>query len=106
MKRRAANRFLWVLILFAARPLTGLANQGMPFRHFYIDGSLVGSVSDSIPVNKKSPGQSDSQVPASAVKEVPKARKQIKPMAVPATTTIKPVQIIKPKIIKPVVRIR
>lgn len=106
MKGRAAYRFLWVLILFTAGPLKGLANHGKPFHQFCIDGSFARSLSDSIPANKKDSKQNENQDPASTVKEVPKARKQIKPMAVPATTTIKPVQIIKPKIIKPVVRIR
>jgi hypothetical protein len=105
MKGRAAYRFLWVLLLFSAGPITALANHGTPFHHFNFNGSFARSLSDSIPANKKDSKQNENQDPASAVKEVPKARKQIKPMAVPATTTIKPVQIIKPKIIKPVVRI-
>jgi hypothetical protein len=58
-------------------------------------------VMDSIPSVKNIP-QARADSASSAVKTVPKARKQVAPAAI----AIKPVKIIRPKIIKPVIKIK
>jgi hypothetical protein len=47
--------------------------------------------------------KTNSSSTVTAIKEVPKAKKQIAPIAVPIQ--VKPIKIIKPKIIKPVIKI-
>jgi hypothetical protein len=96
------------LILVVVRPLPGFAREVIP--------------SDTIPVNKKPvPEQPDAkkiteqpdvkkvtEQPLDAksldiIKEVPKSRRKLKPIAVPAPIPVKPIKIIKPKIIRRVI---
>ena len=66
----------------------------------------VGSMCDSVPQNKPvQENTADVKQPA-VIKEVPKSKKQAVPISVPTTVkTIKPIKVIKPKIIKPVIKI-
>ena len=60
------------------------------------DIKTVTSICDSLPENKQ---------PA-VIKEVPKSKKQAAPISVsPNVKTIKPIKVIKPKIIKPTIKI-
>lgn len=65
---------------------------------------IIRSLSDSVPINNKSTEEITNKDQV-VIKEVPKSHKQIKPIAMPAVTSIKPLQLIKPKIITPVIRI-
>lgn len=63
-----------------------------------------GMVTDTVPGNKQVPDNPDAQKKEELIKEVPKAKKQEKPIAV-LPVTIKPV-VVKPKvIIKPIIKI-
>ena len=64
----------------------------------------VALLQDSVPT-KAAPESGAKETTADAIKSVPKARKQEVPIPVTTTTLIKPIQIIRPKIIKPVIRI-
>ncbi len=74
---------------------------------------------DSIPAASK-PGEKNPQIPESKtvplqevktaplpdiIKEVPKSRRKIKPIAVPAPMPVKPVRIIRPGAIRRVIRV-
>jgi hypothetical protein len=64
-------------------------------------------LNDSVPQIKSVSGvKTDSSAAESAIKEVPKSRKQGVPVAVSATVAAKPVKIIRPKIIKPVIKVK
>ena len=56
---------------------------------------------DTVPAIRKIPDASTDST-ASIIKEVPKARKQIAPIAI----KVQPINIVKPKIIKPVIKIK
>ena len=63
-------------------------------------------LNDTVPDVKKIPEtKTDSSSNGTAIKEVPKSKKQLAPVAVPVTVNVKPIKIIKPKIIKPVIKI-
>jgi hypothetical protein len=68
-------------------------------------GSLLAM--DSVPLIKKAAEMkkySGSQ--DEGIKEVPKSKKLAAPVAISAKTIVQPVKIIKPKIIKPVIKIK
>lgn len=97
------QRLIFIGMLFMIGPLTSLANDGnnSGFRH--LPGIYkMKAVSDTIPGTKKP----EENAPADTktedkikIKEVPKSRRQVKPLAVP-TVPVKPIKIIKPKIIR------
>ena len=90
--------------------MAGMGNDGKPYTRFHINQDMVRSFYDSLPDNKtdnkKVEGENADKKQVDLIKEVPKSRKQVRPIAVPVSVNIKPVQIIKPKIIKPVIKIK
>jgi hypothetical protein len=70
------------------------------------DIKIVGSICDSLPPDKTVPENTAENKQTTAIKEVPKSKKQAAPISVsPAVKTIKPIKVIKPKIIKPIIKI-
>ena len=64
-------------------------------------------LNDTVPDVKKTPDiKTDSSVKGTAIKEVPKSKKQAVPVAVPINVNIKPLKVVKPKIIKPVIKLK
>jgi hypothetical protein len=63
------------------------------------------AVSDTLPVDKAVAKEHAEKNQEEPIKEVPKSRKQTAPIAVPAIVTAKPIKIVKPKIIKPIIKI-
>ncbi len=83
-----------------ATPLRGLANNGKPaYRMKFRYVMSTSLLADSLPVT----AAKKVSVPDSTIREVPKSRKQQIP--IPVATQIKPIKIIKPKIIKPVIKL-
>ena len=77
---------------------------------FVLAGSItakaerINPVTDTLPPNNKKPEESNEKKAAEIIKEVPKSRKQEKPLAV-TPVIIKPVTV-KPKIVvKPVIKV-
>ena len=63
-------------------------------------------LNDTVPVVKQTAGiKTDSSAKETAIKEVPKSKKQAVPVAVPINVNIKPLKVVKPKIIKPVIKL-
>ncbi len=58
---------------------------------------------DTIPAKVTSPETPTNKSTESIIKEVPRSRKQ--PVPIPVNVKVKPIKIIKPKIIKPVIKI-
>lgn len=59
---------------------------------------LATCLSDTIPAVKSETGEDES--PKKKIKKVPKSRKQVKPITVDPNLPVKPIKIIKPKIIR------
>ncbi|MEO6722646.1 MAG: hypothetical protein ABIN67_19910 [Ferruginibacter sp.] len=82
-------------------PLLTLADNGKPV-HPCIRTAMMQT--DSIPPPKVQPVEPVEKPVTEVIKEVPKARKQAIP--VPVTLKVKPViKVIKPQIVKPVIKI-
>ena len=84
------------------------ADEGHPkhLLRIQVDKEILGLYNDTVPDIKKMPdAKTDSVVHASAIKEVPKAKKQAAPVSVSSALNIKPIKVIKPRIIKPVIKI-
>ena len=83
------------------------ADDGRPknFPHVVSYTELIPLLNDTIPAANKIPETkttADNSSTVTTIKEVPKAKKQLAPIAVPVQ--VKPIKIIKPKIIKPVIK--
>ena len=108
MTRNCIFSFLTALLFFMAATSFCYANDGRPksFAHIVSYKGLIPLLNDTIPATKKIPEtKTDNSSTVTAIKEVPKAKKQIAPIAVPVQVKVKPIKIIKPKIIKTVIKI-
>jgi hypothetical protein len=86
-------------ILVLMKPLAGFAGDHMP-------ADTVPAVKKPVteqPDVKKPPDELPDVKKLDVIKEVPKSRRKMKPIAVPAPVPIKPIRIIKPKIIRKVI---
>ncbi len=102
-----ARRFI-LSCLLAALLSKGYAKDGNPASRVQIDRFVqpASITIDTVPELKKIPEtKTDSVSKSSAIKEVPKSKKQTAPVAVPVKVNVKPIKIVKPKIIKPVIKI-
>lgn len=83
-------------LLLMARPAQSMA------------GSIgTEAVTDTVPDTRKPPqkkekGKETAKKKPDIIKEVPKTRRQMKPIPVPAPIPVKPIKVIKPKVIKKV----
>jgi hypothetical protein len=87
---------------------TSLASNGKPMLVSILKEDIlnVTSICDSVPEVKKVPENTAENKQTVVIKEVPKSKKQVAPISVsPAVKTIKPIKVIKPKIIKPTIKI-
>jgi hypothetical protein len=106
MNAKTLYRLTITLTVCSFRPALGIAHPGS---HNTQTACCVvqatDPVSDSIPSGKKPPGEQTVTDQGVAVKEVPKSRKQAKPLTMQEATSPKTVPMVKPKIIKPVIRV-
>jgi hypothetical protein len=100
------------ILIIISTPQWIMAKAVYPAKQITSETAIISLLSDTIPPSKKiTDASGDKPVPndksvtkvAKAIKVVPKARRQTIP--VPVNIKIKPVKIIKPKIIKPVIRV-
>jgi hypothetical protein len=106
MARNYFFNFLTTTLVFLGAASFCLGADGHPKKHVDIVSckQMLLLLNDTVPEVKKMPEvKVDSSSKSSAIKEVPKSKKQIAPIAVPVKVDIKPIKIIKPKIIKPVI---
>jgi hypothetical protein len=110
MARNYLFGFLMTAFFILTRSSSGYASDGGPKGLPHISGyrQLSLMLNDTIPDVKKIPGiaTTDSVSKGSAIKVVPKSKRQAPPVAVPIPVKIKPIRVIKPKIIKPVIKIK
>lgn len=99
-------RLLCILAVFMGRPARGNASEGKPFSPARLEMSRFAACDTTPPAQKPPPDKKEEPDPAPPtaekkpiVKSVPKARKQVKPVAIP-TLPVKPVKVIKPVIKK------
>ncbi len=80
------------------------ACDGKPLLYFNISHAVgLHLQADTIPPKINTPGNSENKPVEEIIKVVPKARRQVVP--IPVSLPVKPPVMIKPKIIKPVIRI-
>lgn len=97
------RRLTVVLLLTFFYPLLSHANDGSRKGFHNLPGIYkIHHLADTLPPPKKpeetTPAPTEEK-PVSKIKEVPKSRRQVKPVAVPVVP-VPPVKIIKPKIIR------
>jgi len=98
--------FLAMLLLFAFNPLLSRANTGKPHAHpGFVYSPVFRSGLDTLPLVKKIMEEKSDTSKAEVIKEVPKSRKQERPIPINGVPAIVPIKIIPPKIIKPVIRV-
>ena len=97
--------FIGVFILLNA-PVLVNGENGKPILH--IRNCLAGmpdNQADTIPASVKSSDNAVAAKPAEEIiKTVPKVRKQAVP--IPVVVPVNPIKIVKPKIVKPVIKVR
>lgn len=92
------------LVLLMIFPLFTKANDGRPVSKFIINYSiLLPNQLDTLPSKVKGLDNATDKPVEEIIKTIPKARKQSIP--IPVNLRIKPVIIIKPKIIKPIIKL-
>ena len=109
MKGAIIGKCLIGILVLISSPQWIMARAVHPAKQITSETAVISLQTDTVPAPKKItevPG--DKPVPndkpvANVIKVVPKARRQTVP--VPVDIKIKPVKIIKPKIIKPVIRV-
>ena len=80
------------------------ASDGKPVIHFTISTFISQRPQiDTVPSKVKSLDDADNKPVEEIIKAVPKARKQVVP--IPVSLQIRPLIIIKPKIIKPIIKV-
>ena len=105
MRLQHLCRFTLLGLLFAAGPVLAAAKPADPgpIRQFHFEG-MPRPLADTLPKSNTGSTETPEQKEVLPIKEVPKSKKQVKPVAIPVTG-IKPVQVIKPKIIKPIIKL-
>jgi hypothetical protein len=97
------KRLLWCAAIMVM-PAAGFAKQqslDALGRHWVYDGGVYGCV-DTIPAPQQKEDALPNQQQTPVVKKVPKSRRQVKPAALPRGPVT---PVIKPKIIKPVIKV-
>lgn len=95
--------FIGVLFIISIPQLV-LANDSKPVCNFTMDRIAFNSIqSDTLPPAKTITAGTNDNPAATIIKEVPKARRL--PVPIPVSINVKPVIMIKPKIIKPLIRV-
>lgn len=108
MTRNCIFKFLTALLVFMTATSFCYAGGGLrkDFPPIASYKELLSLPVDTIPAPGKMPEAKTGNGPTvTTIKEVPKAKKQVAPVAVPVQVKVKPIKIIKPKIIRPVIKI-
>ena len=93
-----------IIVSMFTLPLKIMANDGKPAIHWHttFNGSILNRA-DTLPAQKKTGEAVENSGSDEVIKIVPKARKQSIP--IPIGVQVKPIILIKPKIIKPIIKI-
>ena len=100
MTKTLTQRLIFVMMVTAIFPFTSFGNDRCIKRfHDLSVPYKIGTVSDTIPPTIKPEEDAPAKTKPDIIKEVPKSRRQVKPVVVPKVP-VKPIKIIKPKIIR------
>lgn len=109
MKGRIILKGMTILFCMITASKWTMAKGGKPLPCIKIDyGVIIRMISDTtLPQKSKKPDdkkeeKTEGQTPVQVVKVIPQARRQ--PIPVPVKVNVQPVKIIKPRIIRPVVK--
>ena len=102
MKKRALYRICLIACLCMIRSLQGWGSDSTSLPRLSFEMVSM----DTIPAVKTSPTQTEpttegpiDKVIKPVVKQVPKSKKQLKPVAIPGNLPVKPLKTVKPKVI-------
>lgn len=108
MKHILTYPLAFVIALAFIKPVAGFAREtGKEKEALLPDGPVMPAMTtDTVPPQPKPEDvqKNEKKIP-DIIKEVPKSRRQVKPLPIPAPIKVKPIRIIKPKVIKPKVGI-
>lgn len=97
-------RFFIVIFIITAIPVCVLASDGKPICNIKFSQMIISTIKmDTLPSTKKNTENTNDKPASDIIKEVPKARRQ--PVPIPVNVKIRPIKIIKPKIIKPLIKV-
>lgn len=101
MKQFLTYQLAFIITLAIVKPVAGFARETGEGKERFLPGiRLMPPVADTVPAQAK-PGETQQEVKVPDIKEVPKSRRQVKPLPIPAPIPVKPIKIIKPKLIRP-----
>ena|SRR5580693_9644192 len=101
-KRQFAYGFFTAILFFFCSSSWCYGKDGKPAVKLNFNcAKMLPQAEDTVPT-LKSPGATTAQSATVAIKEVPKAKKQAAPVAI----AVQPIKMTKPKIIKPVIKIK
>ncbi|WP_295124741.1 hypothetical protein [uncultured Chitinophaga sp.] len=102
MAKLQLHHYIFTAVLAAAFPLCGYGRTSeVPVMAAAVTDTSVTPQQTPKPssVEKTTETKQEVKVP-DIIKEVPKSRRKVKPIAVPAPIPVKPLKVIKPKVIK------
>ena len=110
MKNKITFKTWIIVIVLFILPGLALASEGTPtfhlktirFKRAIADTTLPSAAQDQKETKEKKEDESQNKTGAQVVKVIPKARKQ--PIPVPVKVNVHVIKVIKPKIIKPVIK--
>lgn len=104
MKTGSWIKFQSLLIIGLGFAIPVLANGDQPVDPKFINArKTMALVRDTVPPANQPPTENKDKATKDLIKEVPKARVQTAP--IPVKIQVTPIKIVKPKIVKPIIRI-
>ncbi|MGN6511631.1 MAG: hypothetical protein ACTHLD_19355 [Chitinophaga sp.] len=107
MKQILTYQLAFIITLAIIKPVAGFARETGKEKERFPAGIHINlPVTDTVPSPAK-PGETkkeEKKIPD--IKKVPKSRRQVKPLPIPVPVRIKPIKIIKPKVLKPKVGLK
>lgn len=104
MKRLKINTFLVAIVAALLLPQFTKGNDGRPISNLHkMYPILIRNCTDTLPTTKQTAAANNENQVDEVIKVVPKARRQAIP--IPVGVQVKPIILIKPRIIKPIIKI-
>jgi hypothetical protein len=101
MKQFLTYQLAFFIAFAIIEPVAGFARETGGKKEIFPPGiRLTPPAADTV-LPREKPGEAEKEVKLPDIKEVPKSRRQVRPLPVPAPIPIKPIKVIKPKIIRP-----
>lgn len=102
MKQFPTYQLALIIVLAIVKPVAGFARETGKEKDIFPPGihSMRPVADSAAPQPKPGETQQGTTIPE-IIKEVPKSRRQVKPLPIPGPIPVKPIRVIKPKLIRP-----